>query len=296
MKLTLTSIIAGLATIGLLAVSGTAYAAGSASFALSPANGSVTNGSTTTVAIYENGTNIYVVTATFTYDSSKLQLLGDSCAGAFSSTAASSGSSISCFTPGGTSPVSGSNEAAVLSFKAIATGSADVTVTGSQIASSSGNTWDGNSASTAITITTPPAPTPPTNPTSGSTSKGASNTSTGSKNSSSSTPASSSTSASGTTATTSSSTPATNGSTTSKPATGTTKSSVTPINASDTAAHTSATAAHLGLWGSFVAILLLIAAAYWFVFRKYTYTFNISAVAKSSATAPAKGKKSTAKD
>lgn len=150
---TISRITAGLATVGLLTLSGTSYAAGTAAFSLSPASAAETQGATFSVAVYEDGSNVNVVTANFSYDSG-LQFIGAACAGAFSGTAASSGSSISCFVPGG-SAVSGIQQVASLSFKAVAVESANVTITGSTIGSAGSNVWNGVSASADYTVTAP---------------------------------------------------------------------------------------------------------------------------------------------
>ena len=182
MNINLARILVGLTTAGILAASGTSHAAGSAAFSLSPASANSAEGNTTSVAIYENGTSVSAVTATFTYDSSHLQFLSGSCAGAFSSTAASSSSSITCFVPGGNSAANGSSEVAVLNFTATATGTGSVTVNGSQIASNGVNEWNGSSATATVTIaaqtvTTPPAQSGPSTGSTSSTNNSSKNTS-----------------------------------------------------------------------------------------------------------------------
>lgn len=285
MKTKLLSIFAGLLTASIFAISGTSYAAGSASFGVSSA--SVTTGSNTTIYISEDGSSVSAVTISYTYDTSKLQLVGNNCTGAFPSPIGSN----TCYITPGNSPVSGSQDVMALTFKAIATGSASVTVTGSQIASNGSNIWNGNSASASITVTAPQISASPSKQTSGSSNKIVSSTNTGSKIQSSNNASANSVSTPSTTA--SSSTNKTSNNNTVKPVTISANSKTTPISVSDTATHTSATAAHFGLWGSFVAILLLIAAAYWFVFRKYEYTLAVTP--KGAAPAPIKGKKTTTK-
>ncbi|HUB93942.1 MAG TPA: cohesin domain-containing protein [Verrucomicrobiae bacterium] len=294
-------IVVGLATLGILAASGTSYAAGTASFALSPASTNVTEGDTTTVVIYEDGSNVNVVTATFSYDNSELQFVSDSCAGAFPSTAASSSSSISCYVPGGSSAVSGSNEVATLSFKTIATGTATVTVNGSQIASNGSNVWDGNPASTSITISAPAAPTQPTQSSSSSSSSNpgtsAASSQTTSKSSSSSKPTTSATSnpVSSTNTSPSSTGTSSTSSAVKGAATTTKKSGQTIASSTNKNSHTA------GLVTSGVSILVLAAAAaYWFIAHKRTelapakvYKLHNDTESKAAVVVKPSSKKST---
>ena len=160
MKTKFLNTIAGFVTAGSLILSGTSYAAGSAAFSLSPASGTEDNNSTFSVGIYENGTSVNVVTANLSYDTSKLQFVSiDSSASAFTSDAGSSSTSISRYVPAG-GTVSGSAEVAVVNFKAISdSGSAVVTVgtSGSHIASSGTDQWNGSSVSGSYTLDAAPA-------------------------------------------------------------------------------------------------------------------------------------------
>jgi hypothetical protein len=277
----LTLITAGLAAASILAVSGTSYAAGNASFALSPANSSVTEGATTSVAIYENGTNVNVVTATFSYDASMLQLVGDNCAGVFTY-AASNSSSISCFVPGGTSAVSGSNEVAVLSFKTITIGTGSVTVNGSTIASNGSNAWNGVTANASITISAPPTPTNPSQPTQGSGSKTSGSSSIASKTNGK--PANGSAATTSTKpSTTTNSTTTTNTSNTNATAGMVKGDATTNKAASQVDMQTTAKTSHVGpVVSSIVALLVIVAAAtYWFIHRKRELAVPAKVVTKN---------------
>lgn len=154
---TFTATVLTIATM--LVNSNVAYAAGSAVFSASATPSSLTIGSNVTVSLYENGADVNVVTGTFSYDGSKLQFISSSCAGSFSNTVVANSSSVSCYVAPGTT-VSGTQKFASLVFKSIATGSATITVTGSQIASAGVNIWNQSTASTNVTINAVPVTTP----------------------------------------------------------------------------------------------------------------------------------------
>lgn len=133
-------------------------AAGSASFSLTPASGTYTQGSSFTVQVHENGDNVNVVTAKLTYDASKLTCngVGDSSAFPSTVTATCGGGSvtISRYT---TSTVSGDAVVGSINFTAIAgSGSTSVNfASGSQIASGGQNIWNGDTTGGTYNLTTP---------------------------------------------------------------------------------------------------------------------------------------------
>jgi len=147
------------------------FAANPASFTLSPSASSIVKGSTFSVSVYENGTNVNAVTTKLTFNSAQLQLNGTSCGSSFSSSIAETNGQ-TCFTAGGT-VVNGSVVALNATFTALTdSGSTTISIaSGSKIVSSDSNTniWSGAPTSTSVTLTTPPTPpTQPTPPTGGS--------------------------------------------------------------------------------------------------------------------------------
>lgn len=140
-----------------------AYAANPASFTIS-ASASVTTGSTFSVTVSENGDQVNTVTAKLVYDTAKLQLLGVSCGGSFGGSIAET-DGVTCYTSGGTS-VTGSAVAASASFKALAEGTASISMSGSSsIVSGGTDIWNHGSTARSITVVAPtPAPTPTPSP------------------------------------------------------------------------------------------------------------------------------------
>jgi hypothetical protein len=180
-KLTLGSL---LTTLGFvlsvaLAPATISYAAGSASYTLSPSGGSYNINSTLSVGVYENGTSVNVATANLSYNSSQLQFDSISPAsgtfgGDVSSTGGSGVVSISRYvTPAG-STATGNVEIAVIDFTVLAgTGSTTIDFTSSSMIENAGtNVWDGvdNNATYNLTTPSPVITTPPTNTGSGSSS------------------------------------------------------------------------------------------------------------------------------
>jgi len=182
----LTSSLAALGVSLAIIGSGTSFAAGSASFSLTPGSAGEVNGSTFGVAVYESSSDaVNVVTANLTYDQSKLQFIGiDASGSGFDSNASSNGGSgsvsISRFVSGG-GTVTGSQKVATVDFKAlVGSGSTSVNFSSSSVIASNGsNVWNGvNNAGTYYLIM--PVSTPPSGGTGGSTGS----TSTGSTGSS----------------------------------------------------------------------------------------------------------------
>lgn len=145
---------------------GTAHAA-AASFTLSPASGTYAQNSSFTVGVYENGTNVNVVTAKLTFDADKLTCVSVGGSSAFpNNVAASCGNgtvTISRYTPmdadGNPTTVSGNQLVGSIIFTAKATGTALVKfAAGSQIASNGAQTWDGNTNGGSYTLTAPATP------------------------------------------------------------------------------------------------------------------------------------------
>lgn len=137
-------------------VFGSASAAGSASFSLGPASGNYTVGNTFNVAVFENGTDVNVVTAKLTYDAAKLSCVGVGNSAAFpntiSATCGGGSVTISRYTAPGTT-VSGAQSVGSISFVAVAPGTAAVNfAAGSQIASNGTDTWNGSTVGGSYTI------------------------------------------------------------------------------------------------------------------------------------------------
>jgi len=270
MKITLARITAAILTAGTLAVTGTSYAAGTASFAVSSA--SATTGSNTTVYISENGDNVSTATVSFSYDTSRLQLISDSCTGAFPNSIPGG----TCYINPGSAPVSGTQSVLAVSFKTIAAGSANVTVTGSQIGSNGTNAWNGTSASATVTISDP------VTAGSGTTTTGGQTSTTGNTTTGNSTSNTSSTST-GTTSTPTTSTTPSGSTTTTSPASNQSTKTSRP-----SAKKVSAPTRHIafrraGLVTSGAGVLAIATVAlYWFFMRK-TPTEVPAAVVKPSA-------------
>ena len=122
-----------------------AHAAGTASLTMVPSASSTTVGKTISVAIYENGTNVSVVTAGVTYDASKLTCTAvDASGSAFvngiSATCGGGSATISRYVAPGTVGLNGSVLVGRLNFSAIATGSAVLSFTSSTQIASAGAT------------------------------------------------------------------------------------------------------------------------------------------------------------
>jgi hypothetical protein len=140
-----------------------ASALGSANFAISA--GSATVGNNLTVNISENGSAVNVVTTKLTFDTSKLQLLNVSCG--FGSTQQEN-NGVTCYTSGGTTV--DATTAAVATFKAVAPGSASISLADSSLIASGGNDiWTHATTSTTINVTNPAPTPPPTTPPAGNT-------------------------------------------------------------------------------------------------------------------------------
>ncbi|HXY18234.1 MAG TPA: cohesin domain-containing protein [Candidatus Nitrosopolaris sp.] len=160
-KLSIVTAVASVSLAGLIPAA--ALAAGSAGLGLSPSGGSFAVGSTHSLAIYENGTDVNVVTANLSYDASSLQFLGASCGGAFPGAVQESGGggavALSCYVSPGSPAVSGSQEVGVVSFKALAGGgSTAVSFASSSIVASTDSTfnaWNGNTAGGSYSFYTP---------------------------------------------------------------------------------------------------------------------------------------------
>jgi hypothetical protein len=163
MKNIFTKVLMGAAVIASSLLPLNAAAAGSATFSLGASTGSVVNGGSFTVSVYENGDAVNVITAKLDYDASKVQFNGMSCAGSFTRVAESNGAT--CYTSPGTT-VSGSQLVGVATFKALA-GSGTATVSmnaGSKIVGGNPATdmWNHAPVATSVAMTTPV--TPPTTP------------------------------------------------------------------------------------------------------------------------------------
>jgi hypothetical protein len=167
MKKYVSTLIVSLA-LAFAALAGTAGAAGSAAFILTPASGSEEINTIFSVGIYENGSNVNVVTANMTYDPSKLQFAGISASGsAFGNDASSGGSggsiSITRYVSPGSPAVSGTQKIASVSFKVL-TGSGTTSLVfagGSHIASGGTDEWNGSTAGGSYTLTSPVVAPPP---------------------------------------------------------------------------------------------------------------------------------------
>jgi len=202
MKKLITAALA-IATIAGSVLAGTAHAAGSASFTLSPSSGSYTQGNSFSVQVHENGSDVNVVTAKLTYDASKLTCTGVSGGSAFPNSVATSCANgtvtISRYTgmdgDGNPTTVSGDQVVGTVGFTATGTGTATVAIAaGSQIASNGSNIWNGSANSGSYTINAPvtggqgggsgSTSTGSTNGSTSSTSGSNSSSSTGSSNSS----------------------------------------------------------------------------------------------------------------
>ncbi len=141
----------------LLAPTTLVNAAGNARISLSPSNGSFAQGSEFSTNVIINGTDINVVQIKITYDASALSCSSVSGSNVFSADIETNCSNgvvkVSRYTTG--NPVSGSQQVASISFKALAeSGSASIKVDGSsKLASSGNNVWDGTIASANMTFT-----------------------------------------------------------------------------------------------------------------------------------------------
>ena len=152
-----------ISTVALL--SGTAHAAGTAS--LTVTGGSVQQGNTITAVVRENSTDPVVsVQADLVFDTSKLECVSvDGASSAFSvqyQGACGAGTvSIARGTAGTT--LTGTQTVAVVTFRAIATGSAAISFapsSGLYRSPDAAAVWDGNTTGTAISIAAAAAPAP----------------------------------------------------------------------------------------------------------------------------------------
>lgn len=148
-----------------------AHAAGSGSFALSPASGTKVKGNNFSVTLYENSSNVSVVTASLTYSADTMQCLGVSGAGAFSgdigSGCAGGNINISKYITPGAAGLNGSQAVATMSFRALTSaGSGNINLTSGQIASDGVDTWNGAPTAANFSFVAPapvviePAPAP----------------------------------------------------------------------------------------------------------------------------------------
>lgn len=144
-------------------------AAGSGTFSLSPASGTKVQGNNFSVTLYENSSNVSVVTANLTYSAATLQCLGVSGAGGFSgdigSGCAGGNVTISKYITPGAAGLNGSQAVATISFRALtSSGSGNVSLNSGQIASDGVDTWNGAATSANFTMAAPapvePAPAP----------------------------------------------------------------------------------------------------------------------------------------
>jgi hypothetical protein len=151
----------------------TSFAAGTASFTLSPSAGSVTQGQTFSVAIVENGTDVNVVTAKLAFDASQIQLLGFDTANSAFSNGVEETNGITRYANGG-AVVSGSVHVAAANFKALgAAGTTNISIANSShIVSGGVEAWDGALNGTSVALSAPalqpgntePGPTPDATP------------------------------------------------------------------------------------------------------------------------------------
>ncbi len=141
------------------AFTASAHAAGSATFSLSPSAGSYVKNSTFSVQVFENGTDVTVVTAKLTYDPAKLQCIGVT--STFGGNPIPQGTScgngnisISGFSM---STVSGTQTVGTINFTTLSdSGSTSVNFgSGSQIASNGSNIWNGTISSATFTFSAP---------------------------------------------------------------------------------------------------------------------------------------------
>lgn len=162
-------------------------AAGSASLSFSPSSGSYQIGSNITLTVKESSSDsVNVVEANYSFDSSKLQFVGASCSSAFEIAAVTSASGVTC---GTTSPKTGSQSVATLTFKALSgSGMANINfASSSHVYRSTDNTniWNGSTSGASFSLTTPAQPSN-SGSNSSSSSSSSSNNSSSSSNSSSS--------------------------------------------------------------------------------------------------------------
>lgn len=106
-------------------------AVGSATLSMSPSSTSVTTGDNLNVSIYENGTNVSVVTINMSYDSTKLNctnvnVASSAFANAISATCASGIATISRYIAPGSTGLNGSQLVGTLQFTATAEGTAQL--------------------------------------------------------------------------------------------------------------------------------------------------------------------------
>lgn len=161
-------VVAGLVAL-IVAQTPGAHAAGTASLTMSPST-STEIGNTVSVTIYENGTDVNVVTASVTYDASKLtctgvDVSGSAFANGVSASCAGGSAVISRYVTPGTPGLSGSVIVGMINFKATATGPAVLSFIGSsQIASAGVNTWNGVTGGTTVTVNAVPVAVPVAEP------------------------------------------------------------------------------------------------------------------------------------
>lgn len=136
------------------------FAAGDASFSISPSSGSYTVGSNFTVTIDEtssSGDNTNAVQANLSYDASILQYTSSSLGVFTLCTQNGGGSGSANFACAATSSQNGTQEVAAINFKVIASGAASVAMTsGSNIDNTSGTSvWNGSLPSASFSLKAP---------------------------------------------------------------------------------------------------------------------------------------------
>lgn len=153
-----------LSVASILALPQAVVAAGTASMSLSPKSASLNIGSTFSVTVVENSgaSAVNGVDAVLSYDSSKIQVIGKSCGGAFEIAAPSGLGSLTCAT---VTPKSGTQTVGTFSLKVVAGGSGVVGFQpNSQITASDGqgtNVWNSVSNGANYSFIAPaPAPKP----------------------------------------------------------------------------------------------------------------------------------------
>lgn len=166
------------AGVGTYLLNASKAATGNATFSATSASANITKDATFSVGVYENsgGTAVNAVNVNMAYDASKLQFVSASNAGSqFATCPFQTGSNglvnLVCFlTP--PNSVTQNQLIATVTFKATATGSANVSFTsGSEISEdgSGVNVWDTQPATKTFTISNPSTPTTPTTPSNPST-------------------------------------------------------------------------------------------------------------------------------
>lgn len=152
------SMVASLLTAGLITLSALPAAAAASTLSLSPASGSIVQGSSKTVSVIEDGDSVNAVTVHLSYDASKLSCngIGGGNFGAEVSATCGGGTvTISRYVPAGSPALNGAQVVGTVNFGALAgSGSTSVTFGSSQVASNGVNTLGGTSGGT-YTLTAP---------------------------------------------------------------------------------------------------------------------------------------------